>query len=457
MPRELCNLMVGQCGNQVGSSFWQQLCLEHGIGNDGTLQPFATEDAGDCKDVFFYQADDSKYVPRALLIDLEPRVVNRIRKGSQRNLFNPENIYVHKEGSGAGNNWANGFSIGLEISEQLNEMISREVEGSDSFEGFVLTHSIAGGTGSGLGSYILEDLSDHWPKKLVQTYSVFPANSKKGGEDGVVVQPYNSMLTMKRLTLCADCVVVLDNNALNRIAEDTFQVSDPDQDQVNKLVATVMAASTATLRYPGYMNNGLEDLIASLIPLPRTHFLMTGYTPLSLPPTHQDRALNPISSVRKTSVLDVITRLLNPKNNMVSVTTGQGAYMSIQCIIQGEVDPSEVHQSLVRLQSRDLRFIPWGPAGCQVALSRKSPYIESAHRVSGLMLTNHTSISNLFKRIHGQYKTMFKKQVYLENYKKFDPFKENLDEFRDSEEVVESLIKDYESAATEGFLKDAGF
>ena len=163
MPRELCNLMVGQCGNQVGSSFWQQLCLEHGIASDGTLQPFATEDAGDCKDVFFYQADDHKYVPRALLIDLEDRVVNKITKGSQANLFNPENIFVHREGSGAGNNWANGyvtttfsestvfyikkriiikhsqnsFSIGHEISDTINEMISREVEGSDSFEGYV--------------------------------------------------------------------------------------------------------------------------------------------------------------------------------------------------------------------------------------------------------------------------------------------------------------------------------
>ena len=318
-----------------------------------------------------------------------------------------------------------------------------------------MTHSIAGGTGSGLGSYILEDLSDHWPKKLVQTYSVFPANSKWGGDDNVVVQAYNSLLTLKRLTLCADSVVVLDNNALNRIAEDTSKSSSVDQEQVNQLVATVMAASTATLRYPGYMNNGLEDLIASLIPLPRTHFLMTGYTPLSL--THQERALNPVSSVRKTSVLDVITRLLNPKNNMVSVTTGNGAYMSIQCILQGDVDPSEVHQSLVRLQSRDLRFIPWGPAGCQIALARKSPYIEASHRVSGLLLTNHTSISNLFKRILSQYKTLMKKGAFLDNYRKFDPFKENLDEFKDSEEVVESLIQDYENAATEGFLQDAGF
>lgn len=38
----------------------------------------------------------------------------------------------------------------------------------------MLCHSIAGGTGSGLGSFILEKLTERFPKKLVQTYSVFP-------------------------------------------------------------------------------------------------------------------------------------------------------------------------------------------------------------------------------------------------------------------------------------------
>lgn len=42
-----------------------------------------------------------------------------------------------------------------------------------------------------------------------------------------------------------------------------------------------MAASTQTLRYPGYMNNDLVGIIASLIPTPRCHFLMTSYTPFS--------------------------------------------------------------------------------------------------------------------------------------------------------------------------------
>ena len=49
---------------------------------------------------------------------------------------------------------------------------------------------------SGMGSYLLQELNDHFPKKLIQTYSVFPRP-----EDGVIVGPYNSMLTLKRFVL----------------------------------------------------------------------------------------------------------------------------------------------------------------------------------------------------------------------------------------------------------------
>ena len=58
---------------KVGSVYWQRLCAEHGINKEGILEEWATE-GGDRKDVFFYQADDEHYIPRAILVDLEPRV-----------------------------------------------------------------------------------------------------------------------------------------------------------------------------------------------------------------------------------------------------------------------------------------------------------------------------------------------------------------------------------------------
>ena len=135
-------------------------------------------------------------------------------------------------------------------------------------------------------------------------------------------------------------MVVLDNTALNRIAVDRLKINQPDNSQVNSLVSTVMAASTATLRYPSYMNNDMAGLLASLIPTPRCHFLMTGYTPLTI-----DKQ---VSNIRKTTVLDVIRRLLQTKNIMVSAPTRQGKYMSILNVIQGDVDATQIHKSLQR-------------------------------------------------------------------------------------------------------------
>lgn len=97
----------------------------------------------------------------------------------------------------------------------------------------MLMHSIAGGTGSGLGSFLLERLNDKFPKKLIQTYSVFP-NAQEGD---VVVQPYNSLLTLKRLVDHADSVIVLDNSALARISADRLHVQTPSFDQTNQLVS----------------------------------------------------------------------------------------------------------------------------------------------------------------------------------------------------------------------------
>lgn len=70
--------------------------------------------------------------------------------------------------------------------------------------------------------------------------------------------------------------------------------------------------------------------------------------------------------------------------------------MAVVGMLIGEVDPAEVHKSLQRIRERHLvKFIPWNPCSIQVALSRRSPYVQTAHRVSGLMLANHTSISSV--------------------------------------------------------------
>lgn len=519
MPREIITLQVGQCGNQIGGEFWKQLCVEHGIQPDGlpreadqhhvtnsddnhvnnhhqrTQNPGGSPSPNnatnsnfidDRKDVFFYQSDAGHYIPRALLVDLEPRVVNKLmHQGPYRNLFNEENVFIADDGGGAGNNWASGFRQGEQHHEKVLDMIDRESDNSDSLEGFVMCHSIAGGTGSGMGSYLLEALNDHFPKKLVQTYSVFPNWAQN--QSDVVVQPYNSVLTLKRLTLNADAVVVLDNTALNRIAVDRLKIENPTVDQLNSLVATIMAASTTTLRYPGYMNNDLIGLLASLIPTPRCHFLMTGYTPLTIADYYQNpiptsgsdgevastsqeatRAVGASSSnntgsrgghsasVRKTTVLDVMRRLTQPDNIMVSANTRSptSCYISILNIIQGnDVEPTQIHTALQRMRERQsIRFIPWGPASIQVALARKSPFLASTNKVSGFMLANHTSMAELFDRLLGQYDKIRRRNAFLDNYRREPMFKDNLDEFDSARETVQCLVDEYRACERKDYV-----
>src|SRR5437773_10755018 len=101
-----------------------------------------------------------------------------------------------------------------------------------------------------------------------------------------------------------------------------------------------MSASTTTLRYPGYMHNDLVGIVASLIPTPRCHFLMTSYTPFIGDNVDQAK------TVRKTTVLDVMRRLLQQKDRMVCTTPSKSScYMCILTIIKGEVAATDVHKS----------------------------------------------------------------------------------------------------------------
>ena len=106
-----------------------------------------------------------------------------------------------------------------------------------------------------------------------------------------------------------------------------------------------------------------------------------------------------------------------------------------------------------RIRERKLaQFIPWGPASIQVALSRSSPYVQSSHRVSGLMLANHTSICSLFERALGQYDKLKKRGAFLDQFRREDIFKDDLSELDDSRAVVDCLVQEYEAATQADYL-----
>ncbi len=85
------------------------------------------------------------------------------------------------------------------------EMIDREADGSDSLEGFVLCHSIAGGTGSGMGSFLLERLNDHFPKKLIQVQclSRFSYTIVNPRVEAILAYAYIFLFLLCRLIRCS--------------------------------------------------------------------------------------------------------------------------------------------------------------------------------------------------------------------------------------------------------------
>jgi hypothetical protein len=89
------------------------------------------------------------------------------------------------------------------------ERFRHEVERSDYFKGAVLMHSLAGGTGSGLGSRLLESIRTDYPNAFLTTVSIFP---NKGGE--VPLQNFNTTFATSYLQEFADAILFFENDRI---------------------------------------------------------------------------------------------------------------------------------------------------------------------------------------------------------------------------------------------------
>ena len=144
--REILHIQGGQCGNQIGSKFWEVVCDEHGI--DPTGRYVGTSDLQlERVNVYYNEASCGRFVPRAVLMDLEPGTMDAVRTGPYGQIFRPDNFVFGQ--SGAGNNWAKGhYTEGAELDSVL-DVVRKEAENCDCLQGFQVCHSLGGGTGSG--------------------------------------------------------------------------------------------------------------------------------------------------------------------------------------------------------------------------------------------------------------------------------------------------------------------
>ena len=81
------------------------ISAEHGICPDGGYEG-DLEQQLERINVYYNEANGGKYVPRAVLVDLEPGTMDSVRSGPYGQIFRPDNFVFGQ--SGAGNNWAKG-------------------------------------------------------------------------------------------------------------------------------------------------------------------------------------------------------------------------------------------------------------------------------------------------------------------------------------------------------------
>uniref|UniRef100_A0A671YTM8 Tubulin/FtsZ GTPase domain-containing protein n=1 Tax=Sparus aurata TaxID=8175 RepID=A0A671YTM8_SPAAU len=89
--REIVHLQAGQCGNQIGAKFWEVISDEHGIDPTGTYHGDSDLQL-DRINVYYNEASGGKYVPRAVLVDLEPGTMDSVRSGPFGQVFRPDNF-----------------------------------------------------------------------------------------------------------------------------------------------------------------------------------------------------------------------------------------------------------------------------------------------------------------------------------------------------------------------------
>lgn len=421
---QIVHIQAGQCGNQIGAKFWETVSDEHGIDPAGKYN-------GDSElqieriNVYYNEATGGRYVPRAVLVDLEPGTMDSVRAGPFGQLFRPDNFVFGQ--SGAGNNWAKGhYTEGAELVDAVLDVVRKEAEGCDCMQGFQMTHSLGGGTGAGLGTLLVAKICEEYPDRMISTFSVVP--SPKVSD--TVVEPYNATLSVHQLVENTEAVFCIDNEALYDICFRTLKLTTPTYGDLNFLVSLVMSGVTCCLRFPGQLNSDLRKLAVNLVPFPRLHFFLVGYAPLTSRGSQQYRAL---------SVPELVSQMFNAGNMMAASDPRHGRYLTASAIFRGRMSTKEVDEMMLNMQNKNSSyFVEWIPNNMKSSVCDIPP---KGLKMAATFIGNSTAIQELFKRVSEQFTSMFRRKAFLHWYTG-----EGMDEmeFTEAESNMNDLVSEYQ-------------
>jgi len=422
--REIVNVQVGQCGNQIGSKFLEVISEEHGL--DATGQYAGTDDVQiERINVYYNEAANGNYVPRSVCVDLEPGTMSALRLQPYGKLYRPDNFIFGQ--TGAGNNWAKGYyTEGAELVDQVLDVVRKEAETCEALQGFQISHSLGGGTGSGLGSLILSKIREEYPDRMMCTFSVVP--SPKVSD--TVVEPYNATLTVHHLVENSDETFCIDNEALYHISQNTLKIASPNYGDLNKLVTAVMSGITTCLRFPGQLNSDLRKLAVNMVPFPRLHFFMVGFAPLT--------ALSN-QAYRNVTVAELTAQMFDSHNMMAASDPRHGRYLTVAAIFRGKLSMKEIENQMLNIHNRNSSyFVEWIPNNVQTAVCDIPP---QGLKMASTFVGNNTAIQELFARVNEQFSAMFRRKAFLHWYTT-----EGMDEmeFSEAESNMHDLINEYQ-------------
>ncbi|KAG0175699.1 Tubulin alpha-3C/D chain [Apophysomyces sp. BC1034] len=433
--REIISLHVGQAGVQIGNACWELYCLEHGINPDGRF-PEEVEVHNNSFETFFSETSSGKYVPRTVMVDLEPTVIDEVRTGPYRQLFHPEQLITGKED--AANNYARGhYTVGKEMVDNVLDRVRRLVDNCSGLQGFLVFHSFGGGTGSGFGALLMERLSVDYGKKSKLEFSVYPAPQVSTA----VVEPYNSILTTHTTLEHADVSFMVDNEAIYDICRRNLDIERPTYRNLNRLIAQVVSSITASLRFDGSLNVDLNEFQTNLVPYPRIHFPLVTYAPI-------------ISAAKayheQMSVHEITYACFEPNNQMVKCDPRNGKYMACCMLYRGDVVPKDTNAAIAAIRTKQtIQFVDWCPTGFKIGINNQPPTAVRGGDLAKVqravcMLSNTTAISEAWSRLNHKFDLMYAKRAFVHWY-----VGEGMEEgeFSEAREDLAALEKDYEEVA----------
>ncbi|KAJ9506760.1 hypothetical protein QJQ45_020256 [Haematococcus lacustris] len=437
--REAISIHLGQAGVQVGNACWELYCLEHGIQPDGQMPSDKTIGGGDdAFNTFFSETGAGKHVPRAIFLDLEPTVVDEVRTGTYRQLFHPEQLISGKED--AANNFARGhYTIGKEIVDLALDRIRKLADNCTGLQGFLVFNAVGGGTGSGLGSLLLERLSVDYGKKSKLGFTIYPSPQVSNA----VVEPYNSVLSTHSLLEHTDVAIMLDNEAIYDICRRSLDIERPTYTNLNRLIAQVISSLTASLRFDGALNVDITEFQTNLVPYPRIHFVLSSYAPI----ISAEKAYH-----EQLSVAEITNAVFEPASMMVKCDPRHGKYMACCMMYRGDVVPKDVNAAVATIKTkRTIQFVDWCPTGFKCGINYQPPTVVPGGDLAKVqravcMISNSTAIGEVFSRLDHKFDLMYAKRAFVHWY-----VGEGMEEgeFSEAREDLAALEKDFEEVGAE--------